>query len=130
LSKSWRATRKTPNEFQGIGITGSITKETRIRIVILKALARIIKNNSTSDAFVLQHLTRPLLKVVSKERGNETSRAFGYTEAISYTLAEFPDKVSDQDMAEAYSKAGNKYGPEISHYFVLLKGRGYPINPR
>jgi len=131
LSKSWRANKATPPNFQGVGITGSVTKETRIRVEILKALAKVIKNNSRRQAFVLQHLTRPLLKVIEDGGSQEEkSRAFGFTEAISHVLAEYPGKLADQDLAEAYSKAGNKYGPEISHYFVVLKGRGYPINPQ
>jgi len=77
---------------------------------------------------VIQHLPRPLLKVIDKSGPSETSRTFGYTEAIAHLLAEHRGKLQDQDLAPAYSKAGNKYGPEITHYFVVLKGRDAPIN--
>jgi len=128
LSKSWRATKRTPSEFSGMGVTGSVTKETRVRIEVLTAIAKCIKANSNKDAFVIQHLPRPLLKVIDRSGSAESARAFGYTEAIAYLLAEHRGKLQDQDLAAAYSKAGNKYGPEITHYFVVLKGRDARIN--
>jgi len=79
------------------------------------------------DAFVIQHISKPLMKVTEKFDQGSRSRSYNYTESIAFVHSRFPGKLSDQDLIAAYNKAGSKYGPEISHYFVVLKGRDYPL---
>jgi len=128
LAKGWRIARKTPTEFAGLSITNCVTKETRVRIDIMQAIVKVIKANSPLDAYVIQHIPRPLVKVINRHQ--MSNRSYGFTEIIAYVHSNFPGKLSDQDLLAAYNKAGSKYGPEISHYFVVLKGRDYPLTSR
>jgi len=99
----------------------SQTKDTRIRIEVLKAIAKNLNSNTNAeaDAFVIPHIPRPLLKVnIVRGTNDITSRVYGYTEAIEfhrscgYTL-------HDQELIEAYSIAGNM--KNLEHKFVILK---------
>jgi len=128
LSKIWRIAKRTPTTFSGITVTNCVTKETRVRIDIMQAIVKVIKANSPLDAYVIQHIPRPLVKVINRHQ--MSNRSYGFTEIIAYVHSNFPGKLSDQDLLAAYNKAGSKYGPEISHYFVVLKGRDYPLTSR
>jgi len=91
-----------------------------VRIEVLKALAKIVNDNTDQsfNAFILQYITRPMLKITIKKDDVVTfSRAFGYTEAIDYVKASYP--ITEQDLFNAYSKAGNM--KNLEHKFVLLK---------
>ena len=47
--------------------------------------------------------------------------SFGFAQSIAYMMKEMPDaKLSKQDLFDAYMIAGKRFGPEISHYFVLM----------
>jgi len=129
LSKSWRLAKRTPANFSGLSITNCITKETRVRIDIMQALAKVIKANSRMDAYVIQHISRPLMRVTETFDQGSRSRSYSFTEAIAFTHTNCPGKLKDQDLLAAYNRAGNKYGPEISHHFVVLKGKDYPFKP-
>jgi len=129
LSKSWRIAKRTPANFSGLSITNCITKETRVRIDIMQAIVKVIKANSRMDAYVVQHISRPLMRVSEKLDQGIRSRSYNFTEAIAFVHTQFPGKLTDQDLLAAYNRAGNKYGPEISHHFVVLKGKDYPFKP-
>jgi len=91
---------------------------------VLKALAKIVNENTDQNvnSFVLQYMTRPMLKIVIKKDNVVTySRTFGYTEAIDYVKAAYP--ISEQDLFAAYSKAGNM--KNLEHKFVLLKASNF-----
>jgi len=115
--------------FAGLTITNCITKETRVRIDVMQAIVKVIKANSNMDAYVIQHISKPLMKVTEKFDQGTRVRSYGFTEAIAFVQSRFPGKLADQDLIAAYNKAGSKYSPEISHYFVVLKGKDYPLKP-
>jgi len=129
LSKAWRLARRTPAYFSGLSITNCVTKETRVRVDVMQALVKLIKANSNMDAFVIQHISKPLMKVIEKFDNGSRTRSYNYTESIAFFHSRFPGKLCDQDLIAAYNKAGSKYGPEISHYFVVLKGKDHPFKP-
>lgn len=109
-----------PDVLKGVGVNLSVTRETKVRIEVLKALAKIVNENTTADctAFVLQYMPRPMLKILIREGETRTfARTFGYTEAIEHVKAAYP--INDQDLFQAYSKAGNM--KNLEHKFVLLK---------
>lgn len=118
--KEMRRTGIVPDSLKGIGINLSVTKETKIRIEVLRALAKIVNAHTTEEcnAFVLQFVPRPMLKIIIKKSEQVSySRVFGYTEAIAHVQELYP--INDQDLIEAYNKAGNMRN--LEHKFVLLK---------
>jgi len=89
LSKSIRAKYGTfwrkrnrptmPGALQGISISNSLTFSTRVRIAILKEIAkRHTESNPGLQCFVTNYLPRPTLKL--KDKG--PVKTFGYVEAI------------------------------------------------
>jgi len=95
----------------------------------MQAIVKVIKANSRIDAYVIQHISRPLMRVTETFDQGSRSRSYNFTASIAFVRSRFPGKLCDQDLLAAYNRAGNKYGPEISHQFVVLKGKDYPFNP-
>ena len=120
--KSWKES-KFPECMNGVSISPALTISTRVRVAILKAIAKVIGRQSDNhDAWVIQHAARPVLKVeLKKENGEKMENSFGFAQSIAYMMKEMPDaKLSKQDLFDAYMIAGKRFGPEISHYFVLM----------
>ena len=120
--KSWKES-KFPECMNGVSISPALTISTRVRVAILKAIAKVIGRQSNNhDAWVIQHAARPVLKVeLKKENGEKMENSFGFAQSIAYMMKEMPDaKLSKQDLFDAYMIAGKRFGPEISHYFVLM----------
>ena len=120
--KEFRAVKKFPEELNGINIGLTLTKATRIRIAVLKGLARIIDHNTEPNvkAYCLEYQPQPMMKVVIDLADNKTtSRTYGYTEAIEHVTEHFG--IDDQDMIETYTLAGNMKG--LDQKFVVLKNK-------
>jgi len=117
--KDMRLSGVVPDILNGVNVNLSLTRETRVRIEVLKALAKIVSSNTTRDvtAYVMQYSPRPLLKVVIKKGESNFARVYGYTEAIEYVKENWT--ISDQDLFEAYNKAGNM--KRLEQKFVILK---------
>ena len=121
--KTWKNS-KFPDCMNGVSITPALMISTRVRIAILKAISTVIKRKSEShNAWVIQHVARPVLKIEIKKDNGETmmENSFGFAQSIAYMMKELPDaKLSKQDLFDAYTIAGKRFGPEIGHYFILM----------
>ena len=121
--KSWRENKNFPDDVKGTSIGPSLTLATRVRITILHALAKEIKaSKEDTDAWVIQHVARPVLKIETAQ--NNDTKSFitmGFAQAIGYYKQELPhSNLSSQDLYDAYSIIGNRFGQELNHYFVIL----------
>ena len=106
-----------------VSITPALTISTRVRIAILKAIATAIGRKSDKhEAWVIPHVARPVLKIeVKQENGVKLENSVGFAQSIAYMMRELPDaKLSKQDLFDAYTIAGKRFGPKIGHYFVLM----------
>jgi len=123
--KEMRVSGVIAEGLKGVGINLSLTKETKVRIEVMKALAKIINSNTTAEvnSFVLQYMPKPMLKIAIKKSETVTyTRVYSYTDSIEYVRqAGYP--IHDQDLIEAYSKAGNM--KNLEHKFVLLKSSNF-----
>ena len=70
-----------------------------------------------------QHVARPVLKVQQKDNnGRNILTSYGFAQAVAYVQSEMAYyKFSDQELFDAYAIAGSRFGPEISHHFVILE---------
>ena len=121
--KAWRENKDFPDTVKGTSIGPSLTLATRVRIAILHALAKEIKSSKEdTEAWVIQHVARPVLKVeTGPNNDNKTIATMGFAQSIAYFKQEFPhSNLSSQDLYDAYSIIGNRFGDEINHYFVIL----------
>ena len=123
--QEFRNQKKFPEELNGVNIGMTLTKSTRIRIAILKGLAKIVNTNTENEvtAYCLEYQPQPMLKIVIDQGDNKkTTRTYGFTEAIDH-VAEF-FYINDQDLVDAYTLAGNM--KHLEQKFVVLKN----VNPR
>ena len=121
--KSWRENKDFPDTVKGTSIGPSLTLATRVRIAILHALAKEIKSaKEDTEAWVIQHVDRPVLKVETSHNNDTKSIiTMGFAQSIAYYKQELPhSNLSSQDLYDAYSIIGNRFGQEINHYFVIL----------
>ena len=96
------------------------TYATKIRIAILRGLAKIIDRNTKQHvkAYCMEYQTQPLLKVVLElDENRKTSRTYGFTEAIEHVAKHFG--IKDEDLVEAYTLAGN--ATQLEQKFVVLR---------
>ena len=121
--KEWRENKNFPDDVKGTSIGPSLTLATRVRVAILHAIAKEIKaSKEDTDAWVIQHVARPVLKI-EIEQDNDTKMfiTLGFAQAIAYYKTELPhSNLSSQDLYDAYSIVGNRFGNELNHYFVIL----------
>ena len=118
--QEFRAEKKFPEELNGVRIGMTLTRATRIWIAILRGLANIVNTNTQPNvkAFCMEYQTQPMLKIIIEVGPNQqTSRTFGFTEAIQHVKENF--KINDQDFVEAYTLAGNM--KQLEQRFVVLK---------
>ena len=122
--KQWRQNKLFPDRMNGVSITPSLTLATRVRIAILKAIAKMLPAEyEDTEAWVIQHVARPVLKIEQKDaEGRKILTSYGFAQAVAYVLREMSHyKFSDQELFDAYAIAGTRFGPEISHSFVILE---------
>ena len=118
--KECRGTRIFPDELNGINVGMTLTKSTKIRIAILKGLAKIVNNNTENavNAYCLEFQTQPMLKItIDIGENRQTSRTYGLTEAIEHVSEHFV--IRDQDLIDAYTVAGNM--KQLEQRFVVLR---------
>ena len=71
---------------------------------------------------MIQHVARPVLKVEQTENGKKTLTSYGFAQTMAFFLKELPQsRLTDQLLFDAYTIAGTRFGPEISHHFVVLE---------
>ena len=96
---------------------------TRVRVAILHAIAKEIKaSKEDTDAWVIQHVARPVLKIeIEQDKDTKMVITLGFAQAIAYYKTELRhSNLSSQDLYDAYSIVGNRFGNELNHYFVIL----------
>ena len=121
--KSWRENKDFPDAVKGMSIGPSLTLATRVRIAILHAQAKEIKSaKEDTDAWVIQHVARPILKLETTQNNDiKTIITMGFAQSIAYYKQELPhSNLSSQDLYDAYTIIGNRFGLELNHYFVIL----------
>ena len=120
--KSWRENKDFPDAVKGMSMGPSLTLATRVRIAILHALAKEIKSAlEDTDAWVIQHVARPVLKIETTQNDETKILTMGFAQAIAYYKQELPhSNLSSQDLYDAYATIGNRFGLELNHYFVIL----------
>ena len=132
-SKLAKSESPTPN-FSGLFIANAVTLTTRVRIEILRALARVLSSN-TQEAFVKGFTSRPVLLVQAKVpeavvEVDASSDLVSQPSIVkpsgrSYTFCEAVEKwghlVVQSGLVMAYRKACPAFNGCLEQYFVVLK---------
>jgi hypothetical protein len=106
--------------FAKLFFSNSVTQATRVRIEIMRAIAKKLATESES-AYVQGFVSKPVLHYIVKE--NMASEASGTGRSYSFvdSVSRFGDLLMPVDLAPAYKRAGSTFNGAMEHYFVLLK---------
>jgi hypothetical protein len=100
-----------------IFISNSINVGTRVRIEILKAIA---KRTSTAQdlSYVASFISRPVMHVRSRNDKNaKPAKTYTFIDAVK----QFGSRLKTEDLLEAYAKAGKAFSGQLEQNFVVLK---------
>ena len=98
-------------------IANSVTLATRVRLEILKAIARKC-SSPREDMHVVAFTSRPLLQVKPKDGGQMTTLTF--VDAI----ARLGKRMNETDFGFAYGRAGISFKGQMQQNFVVLHEKG------
>ena len=113
-----RKEKSLPSNLETIFITNCVNLATRVRIDILKAIARRI-TNSDDQAYVSGFISRPMMHI--KKAGAPVNtrplQSFTFTDAVS----RFSNLLKKDELKTAYERAGMSFRGQLSQTFVVLK---------
>jgi hypothetical protein len=112
-----RKKEKMTGCLEKIFIANSINVGTRVRIEILKAIAKKITNEQ-DQAYVVSFISRPVMHIKLKsDKNGFPSKSYTFIDAVK----QFGAKLIQSDLLSAYAKAGNAFKGQLEQNFVVLK---------
>lgn len=107
-----------PPELANISIQNSVTKETRVRISILKLIAkRYVTSNPEGNAQVIGYRPRPILKITPPPTAKDRRvRSYNFIEAIQ----KFPVNFSDDEVGPMNRRLAPRFPGKLRSLFVVL----------
>jgi hypothetical protein len=98
-------------------VANSVTLSTRVRIDVMKAIARKL-STGTEAAHVSAFSSRPILHV--KNLNDQTTRAYTFIDAV----IKYRSALRKGDLDEAYRRAGSAFRGQVEQHFVVLHESG------
>jgi hypothetical protein len=113
-------TDSRPTELKNISISNVITRETRIRISILKLFAkRYLDSNPGSKVQVIGYEPRPLLRLTPPaDSAGKASRVQTYT--FMEAVKKLPATFSDEEVGKILRQASSQFPGRLRSLFVVL----------
>ena len=112
-----RKKEKLTGLLEKIFISNSINVGTRVRIEILKAIAKKMTNEH-EFAYVVSFISRPVIHFKLKNDTNlKPLKSYTFIDAVK----QFGDKLDKKDLNAAYAKAGKAFSGQLEQNFVVLK---------
>jgi len=102
--------------FGRLHVANSVSLSTRVRVDIMKAMAKKISDKNFS-AHVAAYSSRPILHVREIGKPESSNRAFTFIDAI----LRYGGSVGQDDLEEAYKRAGSAFKGQLEQHFVVLK---------
>jgi uncharacterized coiled-coil protein SlyX len=119
-----RAKKELSDEWSSLFITNCVNLATRIRIDILKAIARKITNKKEL-AYVSGFISRPMMHVkeASAATNSRPIRSFSFVDAVS----KFGRQMHFEDLDAAYSRTGNAFQGQVAQNFVIMNNQDHDL---
>jgi hypothetical protein len=118
LRKAFAEKKKSGLDLGRIFVSNSVNLATRVRVDILKALAKKVSDTSVS-AHAVPFVSKPVMHVRHVDGGQGT-RTYTYTDAV----AKFGHLLKQVELGEAFRRAGNSFKGQLQQHFVVLKDQG------
>ena len=97
-------------------VANSVTLSTRVRIEVMKAVAKKL-TTKTESAHVAAFSSRPILHVKTQKHGGDPEvRAFTFIDSV----IRYGEILVQGDLAEAYKKAGTAFRGQLEQHFVVM----------
>jgi len=114
-----RRKKKTlPESMKDLFISNSVNLATRIRVDVMKAIAKKISNDKEL-AYVAGIMSRPMMHI--RKAGPPTKdrplKSYNFIKSVS----RFGKRLDEFDLGCAYSRAGTAFAGQLSQNFVVLK---------
>jgi hypothetical protein len=118
IRKAFAEKKKEKADLGRIFIANSVSLATRVRVDILKAIARKISNKDTS-AHTVPFISRPVMHVRPTESAEvwSTPKTYSFVEAAT----RFGHLVRQVELGEAYRRAGNSFKGQHEQHFIVLR---------
>ena len=104
-------------------ISNSVTLATRVRLEILRAVAKKCSNKN-EDMYCMGFTSRPVLQVKRKDGSGQSALTF--VDAIS----KYGNKVREADLTLAYERAGLTFRGQMAQNFVVMTDKGVKVGAR
>ena len=115
IRKDFAAKKKDGGEaFGKLFIANTVTLATRVRLEILKAIAKKCETKN-EQMFVRGFSSRPVLQVRQRD-GSRSPLILTFADAVG----RFGAKMKDSELAGAYRRAGRAFAGELEQNFVVL----------
>ena len=115
IRKDFAIKRKSGGEELGrLFIANSVTLATRVRLDVMKAIAKKCESKS-EQMFVRGFSSRPVLQIRQRD-GSRPPLTLTFADAVG----RFGAKLKDADLAGAYRRAGRAFSGELEQNFVVL----------
>ena len=103
-----------------LNVSPVVRLATRVRIEIMHAIADLFKkyDRSISSAYCLQYIPKPVIKIIRKYAGAETSRTVSFCDAIGWVKDQ--NLLDVVDLRKARERAGQSLTSTLSQHFVIL----------
>jgi hypothetical protein len=124
IRKTFAEKKKQGTDFGRLFIANSVNLATRVRVDVLKALARKISDQNVV-AYALPFVARPTLQIRSTDATSTEVKTFTFTDAI----AKYGHLLKQFDLGEAYRRAGSFFRGQLEQQFVVLKETGSMAQP-
>jgi len=97
-------------------IANSVNPPTRVRIEILKAIARKITNDKEL-AYVVGFIPRPVMHIKKRGNGDQAPfKTYSFVDAVKY----HGGVLAQEDLGGAYARAGRAFDGQLQQNFVVL----------
>ena len=123
LRRTFGQMRKAGKVEGRVFVTNCVTMGTRVRLEILRAIARKCCSPN-EDMFVMGFSSRPVLQIKRKDDGSK--RALTFVDAIM----KYGRTLKKADLGFAYERAGESFNGQMSQNFVVLTDDNVITGPR
>ena len=117
IRKTFAEKKKEGKDLGRIFVANCVNPATRVRVDILKAIARKISNKDTA-AHAVPFVSKPIIHVRPTDpKSGQNPRSYSFAEAVT----KFGHLVKQVELGEAYRRAGNSFKGQLEQCFIILK---------
>ena len=117
IRKEFAAKKKAGQDFGRVYLANSVTLATRVRVDIMKAMAKKYSTEA-EEIFVVAFASRPVLQVRPKDQ-NKKSMGFTFSDAV----VRYGKELQEAELGEAHKRAGIAFRGQLQQNFVVLHDR-------